>query len=435
MTNDTKSALNDVKSIIISDENYFYGQVKPKVLLSEGEKTSILKQFPTPDFVSTDNSVHISEHEPGTSVNKMLVLIDSTITKMAANKKPYMELVLSNSKGSFKAKLWSDVDSIADQVSFFENNKAAYLSGKVEEYPKASGNKTLTIQRYSPVEDGVNLLSLLKVTDQSFESMTLELVSYLNELREPHKSIALAGLKNVWRDFSVAPGAKWHHHAYVGGLLKHTLGLVRLGRYIGNPSKKPAQSMFELLDVVKREHKKEMANKIVSDPNPQFSKLIWANSIDHIHELIFNFSAMAKTQDFDLDLLTASAVWHDTGKYLEYTHLGDSSKKFDLLFPYAKDLKEVPTKYNQNVGGFSMDQLGVMVGHMPMGVLLFQRIIEKEDIEIELETLYQYMHNILSHHGKLEWGSSVTPQTPTAVVLHLVDFLDSRFENYDANNK
>lgn len=435
MTKQLNSALTEEKSIIITDENYFYGHVVPKVLLSEAEKDEILKEFPTPSFSETKEASHISEYNPGSTVNKMLVLIDSFERKTTATSKPYLEFVLSNSKGSFKAKLWSDIESIDEQVSFFESNNAAFLSGKVEEYPKGSGNKSLTINRFTPVGSDENLLGLLKVTDQSYESLTLEIVTYLKSLKEPHRTIALAGLKNFWNDFSISPGAKRHHHAYIGGLLKHTLGLIRLAKYIGNDTKKPAQAMFELLDVVRREHKKEMALKISGDANPQYSKLVWSNSIDHIHELIFNFSSMNKTQEFDLDLLIASALWHDPGKYLEYTHLGDSSKKYDLLFPYASDINKASSKFNQNAGGFSMDELGVMVGHMPLGILLFQRVMEKENINIDLNLLHQYMHNILSHHGKFEWGSSVKPQTPTAIALHLVDYLDSRFENFDANSK
>ena len=37
-------------------------------------------------------------------------------------------------------------------------------------------------------------------------------------------------------------------------------------------------------------------------------------------------------------------------------------------------------------------------------------------------------HLLLSHHGRKEWGSPVTPKTPEAEILHLADLLDSRFK-------
>ena len=38
------------------------------------------------------------------------------------------------------------------------------------------------------------------------------------------------------------------------------------------------------------------------------------------------------------------------------------------------------------------------------------------------------LHIVLSHHGKLEFGSPVVPKTPEALLVHYLDDLDGKLE-------
>ena len=38
------------------------------------------------------------------------------------------------------------------------------------------------------------------------------------------------------------------------------------------------------------------------------------------------------------------------------------------------------------------------------------------------------VHLILSHHGKIEYGSPVLPKTPEAIILHHIDNIDAKIE-------
>ena len=44
----------------------------------------------------------------------------------------------------------------------------------------------------------------------------------------------------------------------------------------------------------------------------------------------------------------------------------------------------------------------------------------------EAEEVYELMHVINAHHGKLEYGSPVTSKILEAEVIHQIDMLDSR---------
>ena len=42
------------------------------------------------------------------------------------------------------------------------------------------------------------------------------------------------------------------------------------------------------------------------------------------------------------------------------------------------------------------------------------------------EVMLRLQHMVLSHHGTQEWGSPKVPMTPEAMLLHLIDMLDTR---------
>lgn len=415
--------------IIISDEVYFYGKVNPIITMSEQEREQILTDFPVPTLPSSEKAVHIQDVQANETLNRLVVLLNDFEVKTASNGNPYVDLVLSNNNGSFKAKMWADSSSIDEHIHFFESHKVICVNGKVDEYPKGSGNKSLTIRNYSAVKVDLNPLSLLPTTDKNLEELTLELVYYVKQLNEPHRTIALTGLKNIWKGFSLAPGAKFHHHAYLGGLMKHTIGLIRLSLYLTNEEGSPSKNMMNLAHVIEREHRKEMSDSLMSGSNKNYKKLTWGGSIEHVYELIYNFVILQKEQALDRDLLVSSALFHDFAKYFELSFYGEDENKHLLLFPFAKN------ENKQQTGGITMDAYGSLMGHIPLGMLYFQRSVEAAGVEISVDLTTQYIHNILSHHGKLEWGTSVAPKTATAIALHFVDYLDSRYENYELNMK
>ncbi|GAA3326130.1 hypothetical protein GCM10020331_060780 [Ectobacillus funiculus] len=114
-----------------------------------------------------------------------------------------------------------------------------------------------------PVTGQVNPFSLIPATQQSLEAFIVELYCYVQETEEPYRTLMLSAMKRfLERFFSVRPAAKGHHHAYLGGLLKHTVGLMRLARYIVK-STNPYKGILELIAVIEREYKKMSFGRII----------------------------------------------------------------------------------------------------------------------------------------------------------------------------
>ena len=108
----------------------------------------------------------------------------------------------------------------------------------------------------------------------------------------------------------------------------------------------------------------------------------------------------------DGDLLVAGVILHDLGK-----------------------LSEMQT----DAAGLASDYTteGRLVGHIVRGAIDIARAGERIGADPERVALLQ--HLVLSHHGKLEFGSPVLPRIPEAEALSLIDMLDARlFEMRDA---
>jgi 3'-5' exoribonuclease len=77
--------------------------------------------------------------------------------------------------------------------------------------------------------------------------------------------------------------------------------------------------------------------------------------------------------------------------------------------------------------GFRYTTRGQLVGHMAIALeILQEKIRALPDFPAELKA--QLEHIILSHHGKLEFGSPKEPMFPEALVIHYLDDLDSKLE-------
>lgn len=100
------------------------------------------------------------------------------------------------------------------------------------------------------------------------------------------------------------------------------------------------------------------------------------------------------------DILLTGAFLHDIGKTREL--------KLNMEIEYSIE--------------------GELLGHITMGILMLKKRIDKID-KFPHELALQLYHIILSHHGKLEYGSPVAPKTPEAIVLSILEGADARINH------
>lgn len=69
---------------------------------------------------------------------------------------------------------------------------------------------------------------------------------------------------------------------------------------------------------------------------------------------------------------------------------------------------------------------GKLIGHIAQGVELIDAVTAQMHPAPPQDMILHLKHLVLSHHGRLEYGSPVQPQTPEAHLLHQIDMIDSR---------
>lgn len=125
---------------------------------------------------------------------------------------------------------------------------------------------------------------------------------------------------------------------------------------------------------------------------------------DYYHGLLYHTLSMLHHAehfisyygDIDKDLLYSAIILHDVGKTIEL--------EGSVVYSYT--------------------QKGKLIGHISLMSAEIQEAKNVLGIDNEKTTLLQHM--ILSHHGQLEFGSPVLPQTKEALLLSLIDNLDSK---------
>ena len=141
---------------------------------------------------------------------------------------PYLSLVLGDRSGEIDAKMWDNVQEIAET---FGRDDFIRIKGETILY---NNRLQLRVHRLSKVPDSeVDIADFLPVSKRNPGEMFAEMMA------------VVAGMKNEWlrkllesvfadpeiaAAFRKAPAAKAIHHAWLGGLIEHVLSLITLAR-------------------------------------------------------------------------------------------------------------------------------------------------------------------------------------------------------------
>ena len=166
----------------------------------------------------------------------------------------------------------------------------------------------------------------------------------------------------------------------------------------------------DYINLIKDNDIRTLVNFIITKEYDKFTTYPAAVSVHHniksglmLHTLnvVRNAITIANNyKDIDYDILIAGALLHDIGKVYEYTVTGTISNE------------------------------GLFADHISIGSRIFIQAAEVLDVNLLKRDIYHINHIILSHHGKLEWGSTKIPATKEAFIVHQADYIDSQMYIY-----
>jgi 3'-5' exoribonuclease len=175
-------------------------------------------------------AVAISTLRPGEEVNGVFACSrkDRLFTR---NGSPYLALELRDRSGSIPARVFQGADALAGR---FERGEVVRVSGRVERFRDQPVLEVIDIARVT--DDGSNVAgvdpaSFLPTAYRDLDELDGFLEHLAGEVSDRGFASFLAGLladselRAAWRR---APCTRAGHHAYLGGLLEHTVAVATL---------------------------------------------------------------------------------------------------------------------------------------------------------------------------------------------------------------
>ncbi len=251
--------------------------------------------------------------------------------------KPYLVVTVLDKTGELSGPVWENTEEAAKCM---QPGAFVRIVAQVGSYRESL---QLRIEKvYSVAASDVDRADFMVTSRHDLDEMAMTLCDLCRSISDPYiKKLLLRifGEEGVGRRFVEAPAAKKIHHAYVGGLLEHSLSMARVADTLA-----------------------------------------------------------AHYPGVDRSLLLAGALLHDVGKVEELCMVN---------------------------GVIDYTDKGRLKGHLVLGSELVAAAASSIAGFPE-ELLLQLQHLILSHHGRLEFGSPAVPMTVEAFLLQYIDELDSR---------
>jgi 3'-5' exoribonuclease len=144
--------------------------------------------------------------------------------------KAYLRLELGDRSGTIEARMWDQFEAIAKDVG---RDDFVKVNARVEIYRNRPQLSLQQLRRAKPEE--VDLADFLPHTKEDVGKLWAQLLEYANSIENPWLNKLVNGIISdpaTAARYKRAPAAKVMHHAYLGGLLEHVIGLCGLAKQV-----------------------------------------------------------------------------------------------------------------------------------------------------------------------------------------------------------
>lgn len=247
---------------------------------------------------------------------KILGVVRQIKSRSDKNNKPFWDLALIDSEGSIDAKVWSDgkwwdsrsgekvqIDPFTSDIPALILNSSVGVIGIASDYRGKQQYQFIEVFLLDPERFPVSgFIQASPVPVERMEEELRAMISSCGPVVRAFLEKTFSG--DLLKDFRDLPAAVSHHHAYVHGLLEHTVAVTRGARALGEAYKRSGVDID--LDVVTAGGLLHDIGKIESyrlDPFP--SMTVPGTVIDHIALGYSLFSRLAGEHGLDADITTA----------------------------------------------------------------------------------------------------------------------------------
>ena len=174
-------------------------------------------------------SFFVTDITVGDELENEPFLIQDSILRETKDGRPYLLGSMRDKTGLIAFVFW-DIPSYAE--SWTQTGSAVLVTGRVVRYKDAL---QITITDMNQNKEPM-LADLLPSSRRTQDEMVSELKACVQSLAEPWQGLVKHVLLDdaFLRDYAHAPAARNMHHAYIGGLMEHTLSMVKLANFLAD---------------------------------------------------------------------------------------------------------------------------------------------------------------------------------------------------------
>ncbi|MFA4886552.1 MAG: HD domain-containing protein [Desulfotomaculaceae bacterium] len=174
--------------------------------------------------------IFIEQLKPGQEVNGIFVLKTKKLLPLRSGTGHYLAVVLGDKTGQMEGRAWESVNEIQESCRVGD---IVNVQGQVAEY---NGTAQIQISAMSVCQEGeADPYRFIPSSTLDLDTARAKLLLVIGSLHNPHLKSLLSLIlsdDDFHNALFTSPAAKRNHHATIGGLLEHSLGIVSAAEQI-----------------------------------------------------------------------------------------------------------------------------------------------------------------------------------------------------------
>ena len=170
-------------------------------------------------------NLYISSMKSGEKVSTSFLVSEKNLA-YSQKGAPYLNLRLKDKTGELDGKVWENATELD---GYFKKGDIVHIVGRILSY---KNNLQVSVLEVKKTEDEeIDPADYFPTSSRDADDMFAELLVIVEQIQTPClKDLLLAFFRDeqIVKLFKKAPAAKGFHHVYLGGLLEHTLSVIRL---------------------------------------------------------------------------------------------------------------------------------------------------------------------------------------------------------------
>lgn len=179
--------------------------------------------------MTSSERIQVSAIEPAQNLAQVFMISQPQL-RATSNGNKYIAAFLSDKTGRANSRMWQASEVVFNSLP---EEGFVFVRGRSEMY---QNTLQIVVEEIRPIDqDKVDLIEFLPGTKYDPAAMFEEVKEILRQIKHPavrHLVKAFLDDEPMMDKFCKAPAAAVLHHAWIGGLLEHTLNLMRLGKAI-----------------------------------------------------------------------------------------------------------------------------------------------------------------------------------------------------------